>query len=60
MDRSYLPNSFMGSKLNPTIVDGSRRDRIAYTVDVDIAGNAALVSTYGLEFILRSFDLLVI
>lgn len=50
----------MGSKLNPTIVDGSRRDRIAYTVDVDIAGNAALVSTYGLEFILRSFDLLVI
>lgn len=57
-DRSYLADFFMGSNPHATVVDGSRRDRIAYTGDLDIAGGAALVSTHGLEFILGSLDLL--
>ncbi|KAH7134103.1 Six-hairpin glycosidase-like protein [Dactylonectria macrodidyma] len=41
-DKSYLADFFMGSNPLDIIVDGSRRDRIAYTGDLDIAGTAAL------------------
>lgn len=57
-DPSFLPDFFMGSNPLDTVVDGSRRDRIAYTGDLDIAGGAALVSTHGLKYILGSLDIL--
>ncbi|KAM0714120.1 hypothetical protein Q7P37_011084 [Cladosporium fusiforme] len=57
-DRSYLTDFFSGDNNADTVVDGSRRDRIAYTGDLDIAGGAALASTNGVEYILGSLDLL--
>ncbi|KAK6209045.1 hypothetical protein LQW54_006645 [Pestalotiopsis sp. IQ-011] len=57
-DTSFLADFFMGTNPADTIVDGSRRDRIAYTGDLDVAGGSALVSTHGLDFILGSLDLL--
>ncbi|ETS77973.1 hypothetical protein PFICI_10035 [Pestalotiopsis fici W106-1] len=57
-DTSFLADFFMGTNPASTIVDGSRRDRIAYSGDLDIAGGSALVSTHGLDFILGSLDLL--
>ncbi|KAH9895455.1 Six-hairpin glycosidase-like protein [Xylariomycetidae sp. FL2044] len=57
-DSSFLPDFFMGTNPASTVVDGSRRDRITYTGDLDIAGAAALASTHGLEFVLGSLDLL--
>ncbi|KAK3989096.1 hypothetical protein QBC44DRAFT_95474 [Cladorrhinum sp. PSN332] len=38
-------------------VDGSRRDRIAYAGDLDIARAAALASTHGLEFVQGTLEL---
>lgn len=57
-DRSFLPDFFSGANPLDNVVDGSRRDRIAYTGDLDVAGGAALASTHGLEYILGSLDLL--
>ncbi|KAK2603314.1 hypothetical protein N8I77_009779 [Diaporthe amygdali] len=56
-DTSFLPHFFMGTNPAAAMVDGSRRDRIAYTGDLDIAGGAALVSTHGLEYIMGTSDL---
>ena len=55
---TFLEDFFSGSNPLDTVVDGSRRDRIAYTADLDIAGGAALTSTNGLEYILGSLELL--
>jgi hypothetical protein len=55
---TFLDDFFMGSNPLDTSVDGSRRDRIAYAGDLDVAGASALVSTHGLEFILGTLDLL--
>jgi hypothetical protein len=55
---SFLPDFFSGTNPLDNVVDGSRRDRIAYTGDLDIAGGAALASTHGLKYILGSLDLL--
>ncbi|KXH25635.1 alpha-L-rhamnosidase [Colletotrichum salicis] len=55
---SFLPDFMMGANPADTIVDGSRRDRIAYTGDLDIAFGAALASTYGTSLIEGSLDLL--
>lgn len=55
---TFLADFFSGTNPLDTIVDGSRRDRIAYTGDLDIAGAAALTSTNGLEYILGSLELL--
>lgn len=57
-DPSFLPDFFMGTNPHEVVVDGSRRDRIAYTGDLDIAGGAALASTHNLESIIGSLDLL--
>lgn len=57
-DPSFLADFFSGDNPNDIVVDGSRRDRIAYTGDLDVAGGAALVSTHGLKYILGSLDLL--
>lgn len=56
-DTSFLPDFFMGTNPAAASVDGSRRDRIAYTGDLDIAGGAALVSTHGLEYIMGTLEL---
>ena len=55
---TFLPDFFTGTNPLDNVVDGSRRDRIAYTGDLDIAGGAALASTHGLKYILGSLDLL--
>nr|XP_036575848.1 alpha-l-rhamnosidase [Colletotrichum truncatum]KAF6782491.1 alpha-l-rhamnosidase [Colletotrichum truncatum] len=57
-DRSYLSDFFMGTNPADTIVDGSRRDRIAYTGDVDVAVCAAFASTFGITFVDGSLDLI--
>ncbi|KAK7705532.1 hypothetical protein SLS64_007899 [Diaporthe eres] len=56
-DTSFLPDFFMGTNPAAASVDGSRRDRIAYTGDLDIAGGAALVSTHGLEYVMGTLEL---
>lgn len=56
-DTSFLLDFFMGTNPAAASVDGSRRDRIAYTGDLDIAGGAALVSTHGLEYIMGTLEL---
>jgi len=55
---TFLPDFFSGTNPLDNVVDGSRRDRIAYTGDLDIAAGAALASTHGLKYILGSLDLL--
>ncbi|KAK1511317.1 alpha-L-rhamnosidase [Colletotrichum costaricense] len=55
---SFLPDFMMGANPADTIVDGSRRDRIAYTGDLDVALGAAFASTFGTSFIDGSLDLL--
>ena len=55
---TFLADFFSGANPLDTVVDGSRRDRIAYTGDLDIAGGAALTSTNGLQYILGSLELL--
>lgn len=57
-DSSFLSDFFMGTYPNAAVVDGSRRDRIAYTGDLDIASGAALASTHNVESILGSLNLL--
>ncbi|OLN88265.1 hypothetical protein CCHL11_00248, partial [Colletotrichum chlorophyti] len=57
-DRSFLDDFLMGANPADTIVDGSRRDRIAYNGDLDIALAASFASTYGLSFAEGSLNLL--
>ncbi|KDN68901.1 putative alpha-L-rhamnosidase [Colletotrichum sublineola] len=44
---SFLVDFTSGANPLDTIVDGARRDRIAYTGDLDVAVGAALASTFG-------------
>ncbi|KAK1561563.1 Six-hairpin glycosidase-like protein [Colletotrichum navitas] len=57
-DRDFLDDFLMGSNPADTIVDGSRRDRISYAGDLDIALAASFASTYGLSFVEGSLNLL--
>lgn len=45
-DSSFFQDFNIGADPLDTVVDGSRRDRITYTGDLDIAGGAGLVSTH--------------
>ncbi|EYB27041.1 hypothetical protein FG05_04743 [Fusarium graminearum] len=56
-DKSFLKDFFMGNNPLDTIVDGSRRDRIAYSGDLDIAISSTFASTYGKSFVEGSLDL---
>ncbi|KAF5681230.1 alpha-L-rhamnosidase C [Fusarium heterosporum] len=56
-DKSFLKDFFMGTNPLDTIVDGSRRDRIAYAGDLDIAISSTLASTFGKSFVDGSLDL---
>ena len=58
MDRSFLSHFHMGQNPADTIIDGSRRDRIAYNGDLDIALSATFASTFGTSFINGSLELL--
>ncbi|AEO55772.1 glycoside hydrolase family 78 protein [Thermothelomyces thermophilus ATCC 42464] len=57
-DKSCLKDFLLGTNPLDVSVDGSRRDRIAYAGDLDIAASAALVSTHGLEFVEGALNLL--
>lgn len=57
-NRTFLDDFLMGSNPLSTIVDGSRRDRIAYNGDLDISIGVNFASTYATEFADASLDLL--
>ncbi|KKA27604.1 hypothetical protein TD95_005134 [Thielaviopsis punctulata] len=57
-DSSFLNDFLLGSNPINSLVDGSRRDRIAYSGDLDIETASALVSTYGTEFIKETLELM--
>ena len=57
-DESFLPDFQMGTNPHDTTVDGSKRDRIAYAGDLDIALVASLASTYGVSYLKGTLDLL--
>ncbi|KAK6814981.1 hypothetical protein RU639_008555 [Aspergillus parasiticus] len=57
-DSSALQDFLLGTNPLPVSVDGSRRDRIAYTGDLDMATGTAFASTYGREYINGTIGLL--
>lgn len=57
-DSFALQDFVLGTNLLPVSVDGSRRDRIAYTGDLDMATGTAFASTYGQEYINGTLQLL--
>ncbi|PSN58595.1 glycoside hydrolase family 78 protein, partial [Corynespora cassiicola Philippines] len=56
-DESFLPDFLMGTNPLNTAVDGSKRDRISYTGDLDIAVGSTMVSTHGTEYLQGTLDL---
>ncbi|GAC99783.1 bacterial alpha-L-rhamnosidase domain protein [Pseudozyma hubeiensis SY62] len=57
-NQTLLDDFLMGANPLSTIVDGSRRDRIAYNGDLDVSIGVNLASTYATEFVDGSLDLL--
>lgn len=57
-DKAALQDFLLGTNPLPVSVDGSRRDRIAYAGDLDMASTTAFASTNGLEYINGSIELL--
>ncbi|KAF7714833.1 Alpha-L-rhamnosidase [Penicillium ucsense] len=57
-DKSALEDFQLGTNPLSVSVDGSRRDRIAYAGDLDIAAGATFASTHGLNHINGSIALL--
>lgn len=57
-NETFLPDFLMGTNPLNTTVDGSKRDRISYTGDLDVAVGATMASTYGTEYIRGTLDLL--
>ncbi|KAI0017864.1 alpha-L-rhamnosidase [Xylariomycetidae sp. FL0641] len=57
-DESFLVDFMAGTNPLDSIVDGSKRDRIAYTGDLDIALGSSFASTHGLSFAEDSIKLL--
>ncbi|CAI6342569.1 unnamed protein product [Periconia digitata] len=57
-DRAFLKDFLMGDNPLNTIVDGSRRDRIAYNGDLDVSTGVNFASTYNMEFVEGSLNLL--
>ncbi|KAL2802461.1 Six-hairpin glycosidase [Aspergillus granulosus] len=57
-DKSVLQDFLLGTNPLPVSVDGSRRDRIAYAGDLDIAAGSAFASTAGQEYVNGSISLL--
>jgi hypothetical protein len=57
-DETFLPDFLIGTDPKDTTVDGSKRDCIAYSGDLDIALISSLASTNGVSFIKGTLDLL--
>ncbi|KAL2856126.1 Six-hairpin glycosidase [Aspergillus pseudodeflectus] len=57
-DKYVLQDFLLGTNPLPVSVDGSRRDRIAYAGDLDIATASAFASTAGHEYVNGSISLL--
>lgn len=57
-DETFLPDFLMGTNPKDTTVDGSKRDRIAYAGDLDVALVSSLASTNGISYIKGTLDLL--
>ncbi|PVI03304.1 glycoside hydrolase family 78 protein [Periconia macrospinosa] len=57
-DDSFLPDFLMGTNPKDITVDGSKRDRIAYAGDLDIALISSLASTYGVGYVKGTLDLI--
>lgn len=57
-DESFFSDFLVGTNPHPTTVDGSKRDRIAYAGDLDIALISSLASTYGTSYVQGTLDLL--
>ncbi|KAI4912880.1 hypothetical protein J4E90_006288 [Alternaria incomplexa] len=57
-DEAFLSDFLMGTNPHDTTVDGSKRDRIAYAGDLDIALVSSLSSTNGISYIKGTLDLL--
>ena len=57
-ESSVLDDFLMGDNPLDTIVDGSRRDRIAYAGDLDISIGVSYASTYAKSFVEGSIKLL--
>ncbi|KAH8701535.1 putative alpha-L-rhamnosidase C [Talaromyces proteolyticus] len=57
-NQSALADFALGTNPLPTSVDGSRRDRIAYGGDLEMAMRTSLASTNGLEYMNGSIALL--
>jgi hypothetical protein len=57
-DISFLPDFLMGTNPLATAVDGSKRDRISYAGDLDVAVSSTMVSTVGVEYIEGTLELL--
>ncbi|KAL3482981.1 Six-hairpin glycosidase [Aspergillus germanicus] len=57
-DKSASEDFLLGTNPLPVSVDGSRRDRIAYAGDLDIAAASAFASTAGHEYVNGSISLL--
>ncbi|UKZ83809.1 hypothetical protein TrVFT333_011622 [Trichoderma virens FT-333] len=56
-DGSHLKDFLMGTNPLDAVVDGSKRDRIAYTGDLDISASSAFASTGGISFVKGTLDL---
>lgn len=57
-DESFFNDFLVGTNPHDTTVDGSKRDRIAYAGDLDIALISSLASTYGTSYIKGTLNLL--
>ncbi len=57
-NRTFLDDFLMGTNPLATIVDGSRRDRIAYNGDLDVSVGVNLASTYATDAVDGSLDIL--
>lgn len=56
-DDKFLADFFMGPNPINATVDGSKRDRIAYTGDLDVSAGSTLASTFGTEYVLGTLNL---
>ncbi|KAF3035833.1 hypothetical protein E8E12_006661 [Didymella heteroderae] len=56
-NNTFQSDFLMATNPLNTTVDGSKRDRIAYTGDLDVAVGATMASTYGTEYIRGTLDL---
>lgn len=57
-DETFFPDFIIGTNPRDTSVDGSKRDRIAYAGDLDIALVSSLASTNGASYIKGTLDLI--